>query len=65
MDPVVVREPAIPSLPTSMGCGPGSDSDNSVDTVEFKEWCRVVLDKAKKVSKMRGVYRNRTHICFK
>ncbi len=48
MSPVVVKEPAVPSLPLDIGGGAGSE--NNVNTVEFKEWCRIEIDLALKVS---------------
>eukprot|EP01083_Nonionella_stella_P060819 158617_1 len=46
MNTILVKEPAVPSLPLKIGGGPGCE--NNVNKVEFKEWCQTEIDQAVK-----------------
>ncbi len=47
--PVIVKEPAAPSLPLDIGGGSGSAND--VNLVEFQKWSKVEIEMALKVSR--------------
>ncbi len=48
MNPIIVRDPAVPSLPLDIARGSGRE--NNVETVGFQELCRAEIDMALKVS---------------
>ncbi len=58
--PVVVKEPAAPSLLADIVGGSGSEND--VDTVEFKNWSKIVIDMALMVSRKVVVVYGGVHV---
>ncbi len=55
MDPVIVMEPAAPSLQLEFEEGPGTE--NNLDAVVFEKWGRNAIDVVVKVSSTMG-FRN-------